>query len=238
MSYCHTHPELPDRTCAICRAWALPPFDPDCPKCSGSGYVDYYTEHMHQSVGELCDCASYQDWTSPDADADGYLDGVPLIVAKFYGSPPRHPWRSIVVHCGSSDRFSFGRYFASPLDRVKDRRTGKRRLRWRKVSTHAAVGDKGQIEQYVPHTHRAWHAGSVQFNAEALSFETQGPHTRSDRPPGLYDGIRRLVEMWLQLYPTITEAWSHQRVRPDRRKDPGPGFDWSVLEEMGLEVFS
>lgn len=202
-------------------------------------------QHPESSHLDCLDCMAL-DWTpyiedegdeaptiiptpSPDADNDGWLDGVPVIRAKFYGRRFKPgEVTSIVCHCGSSDRFTFGRYFQNPRA-LKD---GK--LVYRHVSTHCGISDEGAIEQYVPYTNASWNCGVANFST--MSFEGQGPHTRKDRPQAFYDSLKWLVDQWLVLYPTITTVYSHRYLCPRTRRDPGPGLDWTLFEERDLVV--
>lgn len=231
---CPLHFDRPSRFCDTCLDFTLPAYDPECSFCGGDGYVDYYTDHLDQSVGQLCRCEKREGLIDRpgDSDGDGWWDGIPVTQARFYGGRlERFKVTRIVIHCGHTAAETFGRYFASPRDRNPD--TGK--LRWRRVSAHGAVLDSGKIEQYVPYTHKAWHAGAAN-NSISVGLEHRGPSERYDWPDKMAEGSLRLVKLFMSHYPNIREIYAHSALAPKRRTDPGPHFPFHVFDELGLKI--
>lgn len=204
------------------------PFDPECRKCAGTGYIDYYTAHLDYEIAERCDC----DTTEPrHFEGDHWLDGARVIPAKFHG-PLLVPInvKQIVIHCGNTGSDDFGAYFKNPVEFDSD---GKKR--WRVVSAHFGVLDSGRVEQYVPINRVAWGAQGHNFNS--IHIEMQGPHTRKDRPAYVVDNIAKVIRACCEVYP-IETVRSHRSIAPLRRKDPGKHFPWPALgsQLLGLVV--
>lgn len=193
------------------------PYDPECKRCGGTGYVDYYTAHLDFSTADVCDCDTVDSkyWSG-----DEWLKGVEVIPAKFYGALlVKERVNTVVVHCGHSESTGFGKYFQNPIERDDDGYE-----RWRVVSAHCAVLDSG-VQQYVPLTRIAWHAQGN--NLSSLGVELQGPPTR-EWPTGIIDELAGLIRTFCLYYP-IEVVCSHRSLAPLRRKDPGKNFPWALL---------
>ena len=102
-----------------------------------------------------------------------------------------------------------------------------------KVSAHCVIYRDGRIEQFVPFTHRAWHAGLSSFqgrsrcNDFAIGIEMEGtddtPYTQAQ-----YTSLLALSRSLLTAFPLITcgRIVGHNDIAPGRKTDPGPAFDW------------
>lgn len=113
-----------------------------------------------------------------------------------------------------------------------------------KVSSHCLIRRHGQITQYVPFTQRAWHAGISFFQGRAdcndfsIGIELEGaddiPYTNEQ-----YVALVELIKTLRSTYKDISldRIVGHDTIAPDRKTDPGPAFDWSLLrrrlEESG-----
>lgn len=103
-----------------------------------------------------------------------------------------------------------------------------------RVSAHCVIYRDGLIEQYVPFTGRAWHAGVSSFqgrnrcNDYAIGIELEGT---DDLPftDAQYASLTRLSKYLLAHYPLITcgRIIGHNDIAPGRKTDPGPYFDWA-----------
>jgi AmpD protein len=112
--------------------------------------------------------------------------------------------------------------------------------RWVKVSAH--ISWSGKIDgfvQCVPFSHVAWHCGGSRFRGErklnfcSIGIELPGPWEK-DRDEEL-PILRETVENIMGIIPSIKVAVRHSDI-DSRKKDPGPGFDWACLRDLGLEL--
>jgi N-acetyl-anhydromuramoyl-L-alanine amidase len=94
----------------------------------------------------------------------------------------------------------------------------------------------GALLQFVSCDRRAWHAGRSQWrgrgncNDYSVGIELEGLEGET-----FEDAQMRCLAALLQAvrarYP-ITDVAGHEHVAPDRKIDPGPGFDWAALQRL------
>lgn len=114
-----------------------------------------------------------------------------------------------------------------------------------KVSSHALIRRDGELVQYVPFHHRAWHAGASNYcgrercNDFSIGIELEG----SDEVPYepiQYRTLAELIAALCRAYPTLSSSrvLGHSDVAPGRKTDPGPAFDWvrlrAILQAIGV----
>ncbi|MFM1906348.1 MAG: hypothetical protein RLZZ591_25 [Pseudomonadota bacterium] len=108
-------------------------------------------------------------------------------------------------------------------------------IRGLEVSSHFFIGRDGRLTQFVSCDDRAWHAGRSSYlgrencNDYSIGIELEGLEG------GLFEDAqyRTLTPLCVALrkhYGTPLIA-GHEHVAPGRKADPGPGFDWSLLQE-------
>jgi AmpD protein len=108
-------------------------------------------------------------------------------------------------------------------------------IRGAEVSAHFVIRRDGALIQFVSCDDRAWHAGRSNFqgrdncNDFSIGIELEGLEGNSFEPPQ-YETLSSLCAAIAQHYPTRHIA-GHEHVAPDRKKDPGPGFDWGQLQQ-------
>ena len=103
-----------------------------------------------------------------------------------------------------------------------------------KVSSHFFIRRDGSLIQFASCLARAWHAGvsnwqgrercndfSIGIELEGSDFEVFEPHQ--------YDTLKSLINALKQAYP-IQAITGHSDIAPDRKTDPGPYFDWSLIK--------
>jgi len=106
-------------------------------------------------------------------------------------------------------------------------------LRGLEVSAHFFLRRDGELLQFVSCDERAWHAGRSQWRGRAgcndwsIGIELEGLEGQAFEPIQ-YRRLAELLRALARHYP-IAEVVGHEHVAPDRKRDPGPGFDWARL---------
>ncbi|MDE2070206.1 MAG: 1,6-anhydro-N-acetylmuramyl-L-alanine amidase AmpD [Gammaproteobacteria bacterium] len=105
-----------------------------------------------------------------------------------------------------------------------------------RVAPHLLIRRDGELQQFVPFTRRAWHAGVSAFAGRALcndfsiGIELEGADhvAYSDAQ---YAELARVSRALMTAYPGITptRVVGHSDIAPGRKTDPGPAFDWPRL---------
>jgi len=105
-----------------------------------------------------------------------------------------------------------------------------------RVSSHFLIRRDGGIEQFVPTTGRAWHAGVSNWggrercNDFSVGIELEG----SDTQPfdaAQYPALAALIRAIVRRHP-VTDIAAHSDIAPGRKTDPGPFFDWPLLTTL------
>jgi AmpD protein len=175
--------------------------------------------------------------------ASGWLVGVRRVVSPNCDErPDERDVTLIVVHGISLPPGRFGgawidRLFLNDLPRGADPYFAT--IQELKVSAHVLIDRRGAPTQYVPFTHRAWHAGKSEYDGRAacndfsIGIELEGtdelPYT-----PAQYQSLVRLIRSLRDAYPRVSDAAivGHSDVSPGRKTDPGPSFDWPHLRRL------
>ncbi len=119
-------------------------------------------------------------------------------------------------------------------------------IRGAEVSAHFLIRRDGELLQFVSAFERAWHAGRSSWHGRAnvndfsLGIELEGLEGQPFEP-AQYERLGTLLEAARAALPSLNEVVGHEHVAPDRKQDPGPGFDWSWLAQRltasGLGIF-
>lgn len=172
-------------------------------------------------------------------DAEGWLVGVRRLPSPNCDERPGgETIRLIVVHAISLPPGEFGgdgveRLFTNTLDpTVHPYYQAIIDLR---VSAHFMIRRDGSLVQFVPCGLRAWHAGASRWrgagccNDFSIGIELEGC---DDCPfeEAQYDALARLVRTLRERY-AIEDIVGHSDIAPDRKTDPGPNFDWALLQQ-------
>ena len=104
------------------------------------------------------------------------------------------------------------------------------------------ISRTGAITQYVPFKRRAWHAGESSYcgrpacNDFSVGIELEGTDD-TDYERVQYERLAELVRALRRTYPLLqrAELVGHSDIAPGRKTDPGPHFDWSLLEQLANE---
>lgn len=101
------------------------------------------------------------------------------------------------------------------------------------VSAHFVIRRDGRVLQFVSCDRRAWHAGRsvwrgvANCNDHSIGIELEGLEGERFELPQ-YLALTRLIRALARRYP-LREVVGHEHIAPDRKRDPGTGFDWPAL---------
>ena len=125
-------------------------------------------------------------------------------------------------------------FFCGTLDFDIEPDQRVRSLQGLRVSSHFFITRRGEIEQFVSCLDRAWHAGRSSFmgrervNDFSIGIELEG----SDFVPFEPLQYERLVLLLAAIDARFSLKYivGHSDIAPQRKSDPGPYFDWALLE--------
>jgi AmpD protein len=109
-------------------------------------------------------------------------------------------------------------------------------IRGLQVSAHYYIRRCGELLQFVDCERRAWHAGASQWlgrpncNDFSIGIELEGLEGEPFEP-AQYPTLAALCLELAGRYP-IEHVAGHQHIAPGRKADPGPGFDWALLQRL------
>ncbi len=108
-----------------------------------------------------------------------------------------------------------------------------------KVSSHVLIRRDGRMQQFVPFSERAWHAGeSCYKDREACNDFSIGIELEGTDDSAFEDiQYQTLAGLILALEKTYTgvsrkRITGHSDIAPGRKTDPGTGFDWGKLNNL------
>lgn len=128
-------------------------------------------------------------------------------------------------------------FFCETLDFGNEPDARVRTLEGLRVSSHFLITRRGAIEQFVSCRDRAWHAGVSSFmgrsrvNDFSIGIELEG----SDFVPFEPVQYERLVQLLAAIDARYLLKYivGHSDIAPGRKSDPGPYFDWALLQGRG-----
>ena len=107
-----------------------------------------------------------------------------------------------------------------------------------KVSSHFLITRNGTLIQFVPTHKRAWHAGISVYkgrencNDFSIGIELEGCDDE-EFEQSQYNSLSRLINFLSKdLQINKQNIVGHADIAPDRKTDPGPLFDWTLLQSM------
>ena len=104
----------------------------------------------------------------------------------------------------------------------------------RKVSSHFLIRRDGKLIQFVSCLQRAWHAGVSNWlgrercNDFSVGIELEGSDFEAFEP-AQYKSLQQLIQALQKTYP-IQHIVGHSDIAPGRKTDPGPYFDWAIIQ--------
>ena len=143
----------------------------------------------------------------------------------------------IVLHSISLPPGQFGdgsvqRLFTNQLD--WDAHPYFQSIRGLRVSSHFFITRAGALWQFVACSESAWHAGESCYrgrsrcNDDSIGIELEGLEGAAFEALQ-YETLTGLCAALLAAYP-IAHIAGHEHIAPGRKNDPGPGFDWRLLQ--------
>ena len=158
---------------------------------------------------------------------------------NFGPRPPRTQVELIVLHSISLPPGQYGgdevhRLFTNSLD--WNAHPYFQEIRGAEVSAHWLIRRDGALWQYVSADDRAWHAGASHYlgrsncNDFSVGIELEGIEGGLFDPPQ-YETLTSLCAAIAARDP-IRALAGHEHIAPDRKRDPGPGFDWALLQRL------
>lgn len=107
-------------------------------------------------------------------------------------------------------------------------------IRGLRVSAHFFIRRGGELVQFVSCDERAWHAGVSRYrgreqcNDDSIGIELEGLEGLNFEP-AQYETLSSLCAALAARYP-VSHVAGHEHVAPGRKRDPGAGFDWALLQ--------
>lgn len=180
--------------------------------------------HIDKNTGLLDNCIQCP---SPNKDTRPADAGIELVVIHSISLPP-----------GQYGGKSIEQFFQNKLD--KNEHPYFEEIHQMQVSSHVLIKRTGELVQFVPFHERAWHAGISNYegrercNDYSIGIELEG--TDSDTfEEAQYQQLIQLIRELQKTYPGIaSHITGHSNIAPQRKTDPGTGFDWNRLTELGV----
>jgi AmpD protein len=103
------------------------------------------------------------------------------------------------------------------------------------VSAHFYIRRNGELWQFVSTDDRAWHAGVSSYrgrsncNDDSIGIELEGAEG-GPFEAAQYETLASLCAAIPQRY-AISHVAGHEHIAPERKKDPGDGFEWAHLRQ-------
>ncbi len=171
---------------------------------------------------------------------DGWVEGARRVPSPNRDARPAGvPVSLLVVHAISLPPERFGgpgieQLFTNALDPAEHPYYAQ--IHALRVSAHFLIRRDGELVQFVPLGERAWQAGVSSWkgrercNDFSVGVELEG----SDNQPFEAVQYRRLAELaaLLERVLPIEDIVGHEDIAPGRKTDPGPCFEWPVLQAM------
>jgi AmpD protein len=167
--------------------------------------------------------------------AGGVVSGARFVASQNCDDRPAHqPVSLLLLHSISLPPGEFG---GDEVERLFTNRLNHgahpyfRGLTGLRVSSHFFVRRGGELVQFVPVHRRAWHAGSSAWrgrercNDFSVGVELEGTDRSTFADPQ-YLTLAALVRALRRALP-LRDIAAHSDVAPQRKTDPGNGFDWN-----------
>ena len=144
----------------------------------------------------------------------------------------------IVLHCISLPEGQYANNYPKDLFLNKldfKKHSSFESLRDMRVSSHLLINRDGSLMQFVPFNKCAWHAGQSSFegrddcNKFSIGIELEGT-IKENFTDQQYAILNEIVSLLKKEYP-VKNIVGHSEIAPNRKKDPGPYFEWNRLND-------
>ena len=144
----------------------------------------------------------------------------------------------IVLHCISLPEGQYANHYPKDLFLNKldfKKHSSFESLRDLRVSSHLLINRDGSLVQFVPFNKCAWHAGQSSFegrddcNKFSIGIELEGT-IKENFTDQQYAILNEIVSLLKREYP-VKNIVGHSEIAPNRKKDPGPYFEWNRLND-------
>ena len=144
----------------------------------------------------------------------------------------------IVLHCISLPEGQYANNYPKDLFLNKldfKKHSSFESLRDMRVSSHLLINRDGSLMQFVPFNKCAWHAGQSSFegrddcNKFSIGIELEGT-IKENFTDQQYAILNEIVSLLKREYP-VKNIVGHSEIAPNRKKDPGPYFEWNRLND-------
>lgn len=168
----------------------------------------------------------------------GWLDGIRHCPSPNVGLRPEGACVDlVVVHAISLPPGRYGtgcveRLFTNTLD--WEAHPYFQTIRGVEVSAHFFIDRLGGITQFADIAARAWHAGASHWrgrdncNNDSVGIELEGQDADTFTL-AQYAQLTWLCRALMQVCP-IAHIAGHEHIAPNRKTDPGAGFDWALFQ--------
>ena len=170
-------------------------------------------------------------------DKCGWLSGARrLATPNCSPRPPGEAVSLLVIHSISLPPGSYGggyieRFFCNALEAGEHPYFAT--IAQLQVSAHFLIARSGELTQFVSCLERAWHAGKSRFggrencNDFSIGIELEGTDTDA-YTDHQYRALAAVTRALMAAFPQLGAGSivGHSDIAPQRKTDPGAGFDW------------
>ena len=170
----------------------------------------------------------------------GWHPGVRIVPSPNSDARPAEvPIDLIVIHSISLPPGVYGgrgleQLFTNPL--YPDAHPYYAQIAGLKVSSHFLIRRDGEVVQFVPVGERAWHAGLSNWHGRERcnDFSIGIELECDDETPFMVTQYLALQGLLVSLVATwpVRAITSHAHIAPTRKTDPGPCFDWAMVQAV------
>ena len=179
---------------------------------------------------------------------DGWFDEISVIESPNFDARPVGVLPElIVIHAISLPQGKFGTnleecLFTTKLPNGLDPNISK--LPGTRFSAHYYIDRSGLVTQFVSTICRAWHAGvsiwegRTACNDFSIGIELEGcDYLPFDRKQ--YSALACLINNLIEDIPTCSwdSVVGHSDIAPSRKTDPGPCFNWEMLQKERIRLY-